>query len=175
MNVKAGMGHIHTPFGGFMDADLATSLPEIFKVMLAFAEAPEADVVIGDRWSANPQNGEGRNPIRRAMSLTFNRLTQYFSVEGIKDTQAGFKFFRATALHAIFDRQKVPGFAFDVEILVLCEKMGFKIMTMPILWNDVAGSTVNPLVDSLRMMRELVRIRRLVDMTLGQMPFTASP
>ena len=88
-------------------------------------------------------------------------LVQAFVFRGIKDTQCGFKGFRGEAAEKLFSQQKVMGFSFDVEILYLAKKSGYKIKEIAVEWYNDERTTVGALSDSARMFFELLRIRRL--------------
>ena len=103
------------------------------------------------------------------MGLVFNLVVQIIAVRGIWDTQAGFKCFKAEVAKELFSQLKVYGqskkvqgalvTAFDVEFLFIAKKRGYKIKEVPIVWHHVATSRVSPLKDSLRMLRDVIKIR----------------
>jgi dolichyl-phosphate beta-glucosyltransferase len=158
--VRSGMLKAHTPLVMYMDADLATPLPEIINFMTTMIKNPDVGVLIGDRWSATGgENKEGRSFIRKAFSYGFNQLVKAVSVKGIDDTQCGFKMFRSEANKNVFSRQKMNDFSFDVEVLLWAEAMGYKIEAQPVVWHDEPGSTVNPILDPLKMAVNLVKMR----------------
>jgi len=80
-------------------------------------------------------------------------------VGGIADTQCGFKCFAAEAFAAIASRCLIDGFSFDVEMLFLARRLGFKIEEVPVRWLNAEGSTVSPVRDSIRMFFDVVRVR----------------
>ena len=81
------------------------------------------------------------------------------AVPGIKDTQCGFKLFSQKAVNEIFSRQTLDGFSFDVELLFLARKLGFKTREVAVNWHDVEGSKVSVFSDSFRMFKDIARIR----------------
>ena len=83
------------------------------------------------------------------------------TVEGIADTQCGFKMFRRDAAAAIFSRQKTVGFAFDVEILFLARRLTLSIVEIPVNWVAQPGSKVNLVADSMRMLWDISHLRWL--------------
>ena len=111
----------------FMDGDLAYSLDHIWPLL----EALETyDVVIGTRALA-PQ-AQGSLPARRVfLGWVFNRLACFILGIDYSDTQAGLKGFSRQAAEQLFSRQKLAGFAFDVELLYLCRKLGFRVGQIP--------------------------------------------
>jgi dolichyl-phosphate beta-glucosyltransferase len=101
-----------------------------------------------------------RQPFHREMmGRIFNILVQVIHLPGVKDTQCGFKLFTHEAVQAIFQRQKMKGFCFDVEVLVLAKRLGFKIKEVPVRWIDSPQSTVNPFKDAIKMFGDLLRLK----------------
>jgi len=163
--VKRGVSEAKGELILFTDFDQATPLSEIEK-LLPFI--PEYDIVIGSRQL--PGAKREKEPIHRhLMGLVFNLIVQIIAVRGIWDTQAGFKLFKAEVAKPLFSNLKVYGrgktvkgalvTAFDVELLFIAKKRGHKIKEVPIIWHHVATSRVNPLKDSLRMLRDVIKIR----------------
>ena len=98
---------------------------------------------------------------REWMGKAFNLLARLLVLEGYSDTQCGFKAFRRAAAMDLFSRLRTPGFAFDVEILVLCRELGYLVVEVPVVWSDVKPSRVRLLGGSWGMLKDLLRIRRL--------------
>jgi dolichyl-phosphate beta-glucosyltransferase len=59
------------------------------------------------------------------------------------DTQCGFKLFEAQAAREVFGRQRLEGFGFDVEVLFLAERLGYRAVEVPVRWNNVVGTKVS--------------------------------
>jgi len=163
--VKTGVREAKGELILFTDFDQATPLSEIEKLLPFF---PDYDVVIGSRQI--PGAKREKEPFHRhLMGLVFNLVVQTIAVRGIWDTQAGFKCFKADVAKKLFEKlkvyakgKKVKGAlvtAFDVELLFLAQKSGYKIKEVPIIWHHVATSRVNPIKDSLRMFRDVVKVR----------------
>ena len=143
----------------FCDADLSTPIEELDRALAALDAG--ADVVIGSR--ALPESRilvRQRRP-REWMGKAFNLLVRLFVLEGFRDTQCGFKAFRAAAAKDIFSRLRTAGFGFDVEVLVLARAMGLRIAEIPVVWRDSRPSRVRIVRGSWGMLRDLRRIRRL--------------
>jgi len=149
----------------FTDFDQATPLSEVEKLLPHF---PQFDIVIGSRQL--PGAKREKEPFyRHLMGLVFNLVVQFIAVRGIWDTQAGFKCFKGDVAKKLFAMLKVYGkgkqvkgalvTAFDVELLFLAKKHGYKIKEVPIIWHHVATSRVSPIKDSLRMLRDVIKIR----------------
>lgn len=141
------------------DADLSMP-PETLTDFLEAAK--DVDVVVGSREAPGARRiGEPWH--RHLMGRVFNRLVQILAVSGIHDTQCGFKAFRRAAAENLFSRQTLTGWGFDVEILYLARKYGYRIKELPIQWYFDSDTRVRPGTDTLAMLRELVMIR-LADM-----------
>jgi dolichyl-phosphate beta-glucosyltransferase len=93
------------------------------------------------------------------MGRVFNRVVQALAVPGVEDTQCGFKAFRADAAKAIFTRQRLDGFGFDVEVLYLARRLGYPIRVVPLHWEHKENSRVAPLRDTLAMLTDVLRVR----------------
>jgi len=156
--VQAGMLVAHGRRVLFSDADLSTPIEESEKLLVAI-EREGYDAAIGSR--GLPQSDlRVRQPwYREAMGRTFNLMVRAVAVHGIKDTQCGFKLFRGEVVQDLFRRQTIMGFAFDVEILFLALKRGLRVKEVPVTWINSPRSKVDPIRDSLRMMRDMVGIR----------------
>lgn len=163
--VKTGVEKAEGEHILFTDFDQATPLSEVEKLLPLF---PEFDIVIGSRQL--PGAKREKEPIHRhLMGLVFNIIVQIIAVRGIWDTQAGFKAFKGDVAKDLFTKLKVYGkgkqvkgalvTAFDVELLFIAKKRRLKIKEVPIIWHHVATSRVNPLKDSLRMLRDVIKIR----------------
>lgn len=164
--VRSGMLRARGAHVFYMDADLSVPLGEIGAFLAHFASHPEVDVLLGNRQHARSRIVRRQSPLRESMGKGFNRLLQTFGLASLHDTQCGFKAFRRDAAHAIFSRQQLDGFAFDVEVLLLAERLGLHISDLPVEWRNSADSRVRLVRDSLAMFRDLLRMRRLVDTPL---------
>jgi dolichyl-phosphate beta-glucosyltransferase len=139
------------------DADLSTPIQELQPMLEAGRTAP---VVIGSR-SIEGSNITQRQPLYRvAMGRAFNRATRMVTPGGHNDTQCGFKLYRRDVGRDLFSRLTVDGFAFDVEVLYLAHKLGYAVAEVPVTWHNDERSSVNPLLDPLAMLVDIVRIRR---------------
>ena len=118
-----------------------------------------AEVVVGSRALRSPETSIERKLSRFIAGRSFALLVNVLAVPQISDTQCGFKLFRRHPGREVFTRQRMKGFAFDVEILFLARKLGYAIREVAINWHDVDGSKVNVLVDSWKMFRDILKIR----------------
>lgn len=156
--VRMGILNARGQFVLFMDADGATPMTEIPKLSAAI-EAGH-DVAIGSRVVQAPGQVEVRTPLhRKVIGRVFAFFVNVFAIEGIADTQCGFKMFRRDAARAIFSSQKMVGFAFDVEILFIARRLSLAIAEIPVNWVAQPGSKVNLVTDSIRMLWDISHIR----------------
>lgn len=141
----------------FCDADGATPFTELDRLMGALDAG--ADIAIGSRALYSQQTAVATLWYRRVIGRIFNGIVNVSILPGIADTQCGFKLFSAETIRPIFTRQRMDGFSFDVEILYLARKAGFKIVEVPVNWANVPGSKVHLIKDSLRMLRDVIKVR----------------
>jgi glycosyl transferase family 2 len=140
----------------FMDADMAAD-PRDIRLLVRGLE--RADVAIGSR--AVPGAVVENVPRTRVqMGRMFNRFLRPVTGLSVLDTQCGFKAFRTSSAKLLFALSNVDGFAFDVEILVLAQRIGLSVREVPVHWCHQAGSHVSPLQDSMTMLSDVVRLRR---------------
>ena len=157
--VRIGMLDARGEIIFFMDADLSTPPEEIGTFVTYLERHPEIDVLIGNRAHRQSDIAKRQSLVRRSMGQMFNTLIRILAPLRIRDTQCGFKAFRRKAAHAIFARQRIDGFAFDVETLLLAGHLGFRVADMPVRWINSEQSTVRLVRDSLQMLRDLIVIR----------------
>ena len=166
--VRAGMLRACGEIAFFMDADLSTPLSEMERFLAHFSAHPPVDVLVGNRQHERSEIVMRQHFLRRKMGQTFNGILRMIAGIRLADTQCGFKAFRRTAREAIFPLQRLDGFAFDVEVLLLAERLGFKIQDMPVQWKNAEGSKVRIVRDSYRMLVDAIRVRRLVARTIAE-------
>jgi dolichyl-phosphate beta-glucosyltransferase len=92
----------------------------------------------------------------------FNWLVARLGLSGIADSQCGFKCFRAAAAEDLFRAIRTDGYGFDVELLLLAQRRGYRIAEVAINWADQPGSKVRVLADGLRMLWQILAARRAV-------------
>lgn len=149
----------------FSDFDLATPIEELDKLISAINQG--FDIVIGSR---NNQR-KGAPVVRKIMATGFMILRDIFiNLEGIRDTQCGFKIFkREVALRIIknlrvFRREKMAkgpsvSAGFDLEFLYLAKKMAYRIKEVPVDWTYAETKRVNFLKDSLEGLKDILTIK----------------
>jgi len=139
------------------DADLSTPIEEFEKLFPWIQDG--YDIAIGSRGMKESEIILRQPWYREMMGKTFNLLVRMLIDNDFKDTQCGFKLFRHEVAKRIFEASKINGFAFDVEVLFIAKKMGYRAKEVPIRWIDSPRSKVNILRDPLRMFLDLLRIK----------------
>jgi glycosyltransferase involved in cell wall biosynthesis len=142
----------------FTDADLSAPIEEADK-LLAAMESSHADAAVGSRALQRELIGAHQSALREWGGRFFNLLVRIFSGLEIYDTQCGFKLFRAHSTRRAFELQRVERFGFDPEVLFLIERLGGKVVEVPVVWNHNAATKVHYLRDSLHMTFDLVALR----------------
>lgn len=141
----------------FADADGATPISEIERVEAALEAG--ADIAIGSRALSAHDVTLNAKLYRRLMGRLFHGLVHALTVRGVRDTQCGFKLFRGPVARDLFSRMRMSGFSFDVEVLMMAHRRGYRIAEVPVNWTHQPGSKVNLVLDSMRMVRDLFIIR----------------
>lgn len=158
--VRTGVREAKGALVFYMDCDLSVPLHEVAAFVRYFAEHPEADVLLGNRQHSRSNITVRQSWLRQKMGQTFNAILRRLTLAGVHDTQCGFKAFRRTAAEAIFARQHLDGFAFDVEVLLLARELGLRVADLPVEWRNSPESKVRLVRDSLQMLRDTLLIRR---------------
>ncbi|WP_421121047.1 glycosyltransferase [Aquihabitans daechungensis] len=154
--VRAGVARATGHNIVFMDADLATDLDFLDPLVTSL---DEVDIAIGSR-SAPGAITSGVTPSSDAAHRLFNTLSRSLTGLPITDFQCGFKGFRASTGRLLFQLIRERGYAFDVELLALAERLGLSLREVPIHWRAVRGSHVRIVVDSAHMSYQVARIAR---------------
>lgn len=161
--VRTGMFRTSGRYRLFMDADFSTSMVEILRFLDVMMPEPGQvgpQMLIGSRAEHAGEVGQHRTLMRETMSSTMRQVTAFLGrPREILDTQCGFKMFTEHAANFLFPIQRENGFAFDVELVLLATKFDFDLRSQEVEWIDAPGSTVNPIRDSLKMLRAMMRIR----------------
>jgi dolichyl-phosphate beta-glucosyltransferase len=155
--VKTGMLKACGRLRLFADADGATPIKELAGLKKTIEAG--ADVAVGSRALRDDSHTVKTQFHRKLMGTVFNFIVRTLTVKGINDTQCGFKLFTAEAANAAFPMQRIHDFGFDVEVLYICHKKGYRIVEVPVNWTDVPGSKVRLIRDSLRMSKDVMKIR----------------
>lgn len=156
--VRVGMLAARGTIRVMYDAD--GSIPAIeIATLLAPILGGEADVAIASRYVPGARAGVAQPAWRRIWSRVVNLVVRRSLVPGIRDTQCGIKAFSAEAAARCFSRAQIDGWAFDLEILALARRLGYRVTEIGVSWRDDRRSRVSPLRDFLKILRDWAAIR----------------
>ncbi|HKP51381.1 MAG TPA: dolichyl-phosphate beta-glucosyltransferase [Chloroflexia bacterium] len=165
--VRTGILQARGSFILYSDADLSAPIEEVEK-LLPYLNG-KYQIAIGSR--------EGKGAVRydephyrHLMGRVFNTLVRVVALPQFNDTQCGFKAFRREAAHNLFRSLHLYGdksgdvkgamvTGFDVEVLYLALKWGYRVKEVPIRWYYSKGANVNPVKDSYRMLKDIIKVR----------------
>lgn len=154
--VKAGMLEAKGDYRFICDADLSMPIEEISKFLPS--EVGNCDVIIGSREGKKAKRiGEPFH--RHLMGRALNTIIKLTALRGFEDTQCGFKMFTRKAAEDLFIVQKMAGIGFDIELIYIAKKRGYKICEVPITWYFDADSRMRLIQDSLKVLLEIWQIR----------------
>lgn len=139
-----------------VDADLSTPIEDLEKLEPRLADA---QVVLGSR-AVEGADIQKHQPIyREMMGRIFNLIVQLSGVRGLRDTQCGFKLLDGGVARRLFPELQTERFAYDVELVWLARRRGYKVVEVGVRWADSPASKVNPLTDSVRMFWDVMALR----------------
>lgn len=138
------------------DADLSTPIEDLDVLEPHLADA---ELVLGSRAVAASRITERQPFYREWMGRTFNLLVRAAGVRGVRDTQCGFKLVDGEAARRLAAVMTVDRFAYDVEMVYLARRLGYRIREVGVRWANSPDSRVHPVFDSLSMLRDLLRMR----------------
>ncbi len=157
--VRTGVLAARCPLVLYSDADLSTPIEEVTKLYAALKGG--ADLAFGSR-SVRGARVERRQPLyRMLMGKTFNKIVRLVTGLDVVDSQCGFKLMRRETARALFERMRIDGFAFDVELLYLARRRGLRVAEVPVRWLNDPASKVDPVRHSAEMLRDVLRLPRL--------------
>nr|WP_255603121.1 dolichyl-phosphate beta-glucosyltransferase [Oscillochloris sp. ZM17-4] len=165
--VRAGALAARGAYVLLCDADLAVPISE-WGTMYARLVAGN-EVVIGSREGLGATR-QGEPWYRHVMGRVFNLIIRSVAIRGINDTQCGFKAMTRAAAQDLFRRVRIYGddapvlrgaavTAYDVELLFLAIRCGYRIAEVPVPWHYGTETKVSPLRDSLRNLRDVLTVR----------------
>ncbi|HEU5102169.1 MAG TPA: dolichyl-phosphate beta-glucosyltransferase [Roseiflexaceae bacterium] len=165
--VRAGALAARGDYVLLCDADLAVPIEEWEQLRRALENG--FDVAIGSREGLGARR-LGEPWYRHLMGRVFNLIVRIVAVGGIQDTQCGFKALRRPVAADLFERARIYGAdaprvqgaavtAYDVELLYLARRCGYRIAEVPVPWRYGTETKVNPIRDSWRNLRDVLRVR----------------
>ena len=155
--VKAGMLVAQGDYRFMCDADLSMPIDELDKFITP--EMQTYDLILGSREAQGARRID-EPEYRHIMGRVLNTIVKLTAVNQFEDTQCGFKLFSRKAADDLFHIQRMNGIGFDVELVFLAVKRGYKIYEMPITWYFDADSRMKLFKDTLHILQEIWEIRR---------------
>lgn len=157
MAVRRGMLEAQGEYRFMCDADLSMPVDQINRFLPPQLQG--CDIAIGSREA--PGAVRYNEPLYRHWGgRLLNFLVRLLALPGMHDTQCGFKCFSAKAAQALYPLQTLAGWSFDIEILFLARKKGFKIIEVPIPWYYNPESKLNPVKDAINTVLDILKIRK---------------
>jgi dolichyl-phosphate beta-glucosyltransferase len=154
--VRQGMLAARGEYRFMSDADLSMPIAEINRFLPPALN--DVDIAIASREAPGAVRYD-EPEYRHFVGRVYNLMIRLMALPGLNDTQCGFKCFRGDVVEDVFHRQTLIGWSFDVEILFIARKRGYKIIELPIPWYFNSDSKVRVLHDSLQMGFDLIKIR----------------
>jgi dolichyl-phosphate beta-glucosyltransferase len=142
----------------FADADGATPIDQ--EARLARAIQAGADLAVGSRLVPAADVTRRRSRRRALVGRWFARLARCWLRIPVRDTQCGFKMFQREAGRKLFSLAQEPGYLFDLELLILAGRLGYRVVEVPVNWADVPGGHLSLARELGRILLGLWRLRR---------------
>lgn len=155
--VRRGMLEASGEYRFMCDADLSMPIKQINQFIPPMLK--NVDVAISSREVKGAKRYN--EPLYRHLGgRSVNFMIRAMVLPGIHDTQCGFKCFRDQVARDLFSHQTLTGWSFDVEILFIGRKRGYKIVEVPIEWYFDKETKLRAVKDTILMFRDLLQIRR---------------
>ena len=155
--VRTGMVNASGDLRLFTDADGATPIAELPRLEAEIRAG--ADIAVGSRILEDPSVVIQTRWHRKAVGQCFNWIVRAMGVSAVTYTQCGFKLFRGPVAESLFRALRTDGFGFDVEMILLAQRRGYRIAEVPINWADQPGSKLGVATDAPRMLWEILAAR----------------
>lgn len=141
----------------FMDADMSTPIAELDK-LLPYRD--NFEIIVGSRYLKSSKIIIKQPLKRRILSRGGYQLIKLQTGLKLKDTQCGFKLFSAAAAKMIFPKQKIKGWLFDVETMVIAKELGIKVKEVGVDWYDAKQSKLKAVQTASRSLQDLKIIKQ---------------
>lgn len=154
--VRMGMLAARGAYRFMCDSDFSMPVEEIPRFLPPLLE--NVDIAIASR-EAPGSVRYGEPAYRHFVGRIYNTMIRLIALPGLNDTQCGFKCFRGPVAELLFSKQTLTGWSFDVEVLFIARRLGYRIIEVPIPWYFNANSKIRVLHDSFSMGADLLKIR----------------
>jgi dolichyl-phosphate beta-glucosyltransferase len=160
--VRAGMMKSDGEYVMFADAGLTVPYEDALRG-LALLRSGQYQLAHGSRWLPDSRIEKPQDPWRQTLSRMVRWMLRHaLSLpKDLTDTQCGFKFYKGDVARALFSRCTTEHFLFDVEVLVMALKQGYRVAEFPVSWSCDRDSRLNVRGHAMQVVRDLLAIRRL--------------
>jgi len=142
----------------FMDVDMSTPIENLERLIRPIIVGG-CDIAIGSRVLEDSNILKKQPFLRDFLSKNIKKFINNIVKHGYKDTQCGFKIFKREVAHDIFSRVITYGFAFDIEVLLLARRLGYRVKEVPVSWQDRSPSTFN----FIKFLKSIVEFRKIIN------------
>jgi dolichyl-phosphate beta-glucosyltransferase len=156
-SVCRGMAESRGEIVLFSDADLSTPIEEVETLLSRIRDG--ADVAIGSRALRESRIERHQNALREMAGRIFNGLLRLLTGLPFHDTQCGFKAFRRPVVNDILERRRIEGWGFDVELILIALRRGYRVEEAPVRWINSPDSRLRIWRDAPKMFLDLLRVR----------------
>jgi dolichyl-phosphate beta-glucosyltransferase len=138
------------------DADFSTPIAEVERLA---ARLGDVEIVLGSRAAADARITRRQPRWRELAGKCFNFAIRMLGVRGVRDSQCGFKLLRGDVARELFAAMTIDRYAFDVELILLARRRGYRVAEVGVEWRNDPASRVHLLRDGTRMLADIVRLR----------------
>lgn len=157
--VKNGVMTAQGEYILFMDADYSTPIEEVENMLNLLALDNNYDFVIASRMMEDSRVIKKELPLRIVLGKLYHYIVASLFLRGITDYNCGFKLYRKKIAKELFNLIVTKNYTFDVELLYLARKLGYRHKEMPVTWRHSHNSKVRPFVDGIKSLVSLARIK----------------
>lgn len=169
--VQTGMGLATGSFQLMVDADGATEFgPGLEKLVNELHKLPtttrgmSTTAAFGSRAHLQEEATAQRSFVRTLLMKAFHFFVSMFVSSKIQDTQCGFKLFAKEASRAVFGNLHLRRWAFDTEVVLLCDRLEIVVLEVGVPWHEVDGSKLSTsklslAIVSITMLRDMICVR----------------
>lgn len=155
--VKAGMLAARGEYRFICDVDLSMPIAEILKFLPPYSDGYDISIATREGQEARRV---GEPEYRHLIGRINNWIIKLAILRGFEDTQCGFKMFHRNAAEDLFQVQRMTGIGFDIELLYIAQKRGYRVREVPITWYFNSESKIRLVEDSLHLLQEIWEIRQ---------------
>lgn len=140
----------------YCDADFSIPLKNLYKFL---PHLGNYDVLIGSKKKPGAKTEAGRGWLRSLVGFGHTLIASLVLGVFVWDFQGGFKIFSKRFIEEVFPQLKIGRWGFDMEVIFLAKKLGYRTIELPVTWRPIETSRVHLLTDSLRALREMAAIK----------------